>query len=224
LQDLTPTPLIFAPRLIRAAAEAQCFNAFIVAVPILGPPLLGRLVGTLPDIAELDLPQRLGTCLFVLLVAQSLFFLTLMRQLRDRPAVNMACVTRSLSMNSNPAKLFEELERTLQSRDLIGMRGRTDVAEFYANHLERFAGQLASVVAPVSTADEDRLGAIARVQQHMGAAPSLTAAATAQLAAPGTNVDVRLPPGRQRCRNERCRAEVPVEAMFCSYCGTPLRG
>jgi hypothetical protein len=333
-------------------------------------------------------------------VAQSLFFLALMRQLRERPAVNMACVTRSLSMNNNPAKLFEELERTLQSRwtetipnrryalvklpevlsgqsgsfagevleetqplpisagpttsvlekvrdtanlpinaltalgalsyigatfslvsfalasvgqqawstallaitffftatyclrsanllwgrvdfqsvlmwveingsfeearinignqlttamssskkiinvesmtlrvwaaeldtvilqkdgprDLIGMRGRTDVAEFYANHLERFAGQLASVVAPVSTSDEDRLGAIARVQQHMGAAPSLAAAA--QLAAPGPNVDVRLPAGRQRCRNERCRAELPVEAMFCSSCGTPLR-
>jgi hypothetical protein len=453
--------LIFAPRLIRAAAEAQCFNAlltlaillgllaivalynepaveswlaviylgalipklvrpfgsaesfararagigfiaFIVAVPILGPPLLGRLVGNLPDITELDLPRRLGTCLFVLLVAQSLFFLALMRQLRDRPAVNMACVTRSLSMNNNPAKLFEELERTLQSRwtetipnrryalvklpevlsgqsgsfagevleetqplptsagptssvfeklrdtanlpinaltalgalsyigatfslvsfalasagqqawstallaitffftatyclrsanllwgrvdfqsvlmwveingsfeearinignqlttamssskkiinvesmtlrvwaaeldtvilqkdgprDLIGMRGRTDVAEFYANHLERFAGQLASVVAPASTGDEDRLSAIARVQQHMGTAPSLAASAAAQLAAPGPNVDVRLPAGRQRCRNERCRAELPIDAMFCSSCGTPLR-
>jgi len=454
--------LIFAPRLIRAAAEAQCFNAlltlaillgllaivafyrdpavqswlavvylaalvpklvrpfgrgattyararagvgfiaFIVAVPILGPPLLSRLVGALPDIQEFDLPRRLGTCLFVLLVAQSLFFLALMRQLRERPAVNMASVTRSLSMNSNPAKLFEELERTLQSRwtetipnrryafvklpdvlsgqsgsfagevleetqplptstgaaspvldklrdptilpinaltglgalsyigatfsliafalstlgqqawstallavtffftatyclrsanllwgrvdfqsvlvwveingsfeearinignqlttamssskkiinvesmtlrvwaaeldtvilqkdgprDLIGMRGRTDVAEFYATHLERFAGQLASVVAPVSTADEDRLGAIARVQQHMGAAPSLAAVAAAgQLAAPGSG-DTRLPPGRQRCRNERCRAELPVEAMFCSSCGTALR-
>jgi hypothetical protein len=452
--------LIFAPRLIRAAAEAQCFNAlltlaillgllaivafyrdpaveswlaviylaalvpklvrpfgsaesyararagiafiaFIVAVPILGPPLLGRLVGALPDITDLDLPRRLGTCLFVLLVAQSLFFLALMRQLRDRPAVNMACVTRSLSMNSNPAKLFEELERTLQTRwtetipnrryalvklpdvlsgqsgsfagealeetqplptsagpatsmlerlrnpanlpinaltalgalsfigatvslvsfalssagqqawstallaitffftatyclrsanllwgrvdfqsvlvwveisgsfeearinignqlttamssskkiisveamtlrvwaaeldtvilqkdgprDLIGMRGRTDVAEFYTNHLERFAGQLASVVAPVSTTDEDRLGAIARVQQHMGATPSLAAvAASAQLAA--ANTDARLPPGRQRCRNERCRAEVPVEAVFCSNCGSALR-
>jgi hypothetical protein len=452
--------LIFAPRLIRAAAEAQCFNAlltlaillgliaivafynnaaveswlaviylgalipklvrpfgstesyararagigfiaFIVAVPILGPPLLGRLVGMLPNITELDLPQRLGTCLFVLLVAQSLFFLALMRQLRDRPTVNMACVTRSLSMNNNPAKLFEELERTLQSRwtetipnrryalaklpevlpgqsgsfagevleetqplptntgpttsvleklgnqanlpinaltalgalsyigatlslvnfalssagqqawstallaitffftatyclrsanllwgrvdfqsvlvwveingsfeearinignqlttamssskkiinvesmtlrvwaaeldtvilqkdgprDLIGMRGRTDVAEFYANHLERFAGQLASVVAPVSTTDADRLGAIARVQQHMGAAPSLAAAAAAaQL--PSRNADVQPASGRQRCRNERCGVELPIEALFCSHCGTPQR-
>ena len=457
--------LIFAPRLVRAAAEAQCFNAlltlaillgllatvafyrnpavqswlaviylgalvpkllrpfgrgettysrasagvgfiaFIVAVPILGPPLLGRLVQGLPNIQGFDLPRTLGTCLFILLVAQSLFFLALMRQLRERPAVNMACVTRSLSMNSNPAKLFEELERTLQSRwtetipnrryafvklpdvlagqsgsfagevleetqpvptsggpatsvfeklrdatslpmtaltglgalayvgsifsliafslaplgqqawstallavtffftaayclrsanllwgrvdfqsvlvwveingsfeearinignqlttamssskkiinvesmtlrvwaaeldtvilqkdgprDLIGMRGRPDVAELYANHLERFAGQLASVVAPVSSADEDRLGAIARVQQHMGgAAPSLAAlAAAAQpAAAPTAIAEPRLPPGRQRCRNERCRAELPVEAMFCSNCGTQLR-
>lgn len=453
--------LIFAPRLIRAAAEAQCFNAlltlaillgliaivafysdraveswlaviylgalvpklvrpfgstesyararagigfiaFIVAVPILGPPLIGKLVGGLPDITALDLPRRLGTCLFVLLVAQCLFFLALMRQLRARPAVNMACITRSLSMNNNPAKLFEELERTLQSRwtetipnrryallklpdvltgqsgsfagevleetqpvptnagpaasileklrdaanlpinaltalgalsyiaatislinfalsaagqqawstallaitffftatyclrsanllwgrvdfqsvlvwveisgsfeearinignqlttamsstkkiinvesmtlrvwaaeldtvilqkdgprDLIGMRGRTDVAEFYANHLEQFAGQLASVVAPVSTADENRLGAIARVQRHLGA-PSLAAVAGSNaLSAPGGSVDVSLAPGRQRCRNERCRAELPMEAMFCSSCGTPLR-
>jgi hypothetical protein len=455
--------LIFAPRLIRAAAEAQCFNAlltltillgllatmafyrdpavqswlavvylaalipkllhpfgrgnttysrasagigfilFIVAVPILGPPLFGRLVNGLPDINGFDLPRTLGTCLFILLVAQSLFFLALTRQLRDRPSVNMACVTRSLSMNSNPAKLFEELERTLQARwtetipnrryalvklpdvlngqsgsfagevleetqplpntagpttsiterlrdpaalpitaltglgalafiggsfslisfalspigqqqawstallaitffftafyclrsanllwgrvdfqsvlvwveingsfeearinignqlttamsstkkiinvesmtlrvwaaeldtvilqkdgprDLIGMRGRPEVAELYANHLERFAGQLASVIAPSSTADEDRLGAIARVQQSMGIPPSPAALTGGAHPAASVNAEPRLPPGRQRCRNERCRADLPMEAMFCSTCGTPVR-
>ena len=455
--------LIFAPRLIRAAAEAQCFNAlltlaillgllatlafkpavqswlavvylvalapkllrpfgrgettyskarvgiafiiFIVAVPILGPPLLGRFVDTLPNIEGFHLPRTLGICLVMLLAAQSLFFLALMRQLRERPAINMACVQRSLSMNNNPAKLFEEMERTLQSRwtetipnrryallkvpdvlngqsgsfagevleetqplptsagpattvmerlrdpaslpvtaltglsaiaylcatlslimfslspigaqqswstallavtffftafyclnsahllwgrvdfqsvlvwveingsfeearinignqlttamssskkiinvesmtlrvwaaeldtvilqkdgarDLIGMRGRQDVADFYANHLERFAMSLASVIAPVSSTDQDRIGAIARVQQAMGttaqpAAP-LLAAAGAGSAAP--HVEPRLPPGRQRCRNERCGAELSVEAMFCSNCGTQMR-
>jgi len=454
--------LIFAPRLIRAAAEAQCFNAllttaillgllatvafypspavrswlavvylavlapkllrpfgrgettysrasagigfilFVVAVPILGPPLLGRVAESLPRIDGFGLPRTLGLCLVILLVAQGLFFLALMRQLRDRPAINMACIQRSLSMNNNPAKLFEELERTLQSRwtetipnrryallklpdvlngqsgsfagevleetqpipisagpaasiierlrnpgslpitalsalgalayvgatlslirfslstinqqqswstallavtffftalyclrsahllwgrvdfqsvlvwveingsfeearinignqlttamsstkkiinvesmtlrvwveldtvilekdgprDLIGMRGRPDVAEFYANHLEQFAGQLASVIAPVSTTDQERIGAIARIQQHMGSVPPLAALATAgQLAGPGP-AEPRLPQGRQRCRNERCRADLPAEAMFCSSCGTPMR-
>jgi hypothetical protein len=456
--------LIFAPRLIRAAAEAQCFNAlltlaillgllatvlfypnpavrswlavlylavlvpkllrpfgrggttysranaglgfilFVIAVPILGPPLLNRFADRLLEINGFELPRTLGICLVMLLAAQCLFFLALMRQLRDRPAINMACVQRSVSMNNNPAKLFEELERTLQARwtetipnrryalvklpdvlngqsgsfagevleetqpvpvtaapgssildrlynraslpitaltvlgalahvgatfslikfslspinqqqswssallaviffftalyclrsanllwgrvdfnsvlvwveingsfeearinignqlttamsstkkiinvesmtlrvwaaeldtvilekdgprDLIGMRGRPDVAEFYANHLEQFAGQLASVIAPASSTDRDRITAMARAQQQMGAAPSLAALAAATPTGNiASTVEPRLPQGRQRCRNEHCRTDLPAEAMFCSSCGAPMR-
>jgi hypothetical protein len=88
----------------------------IIVLPILGPPLLAQIAPALPDISRFQVPRTLLISLVILLIAQALFFLALMRQLRPRPHINMACEQRSLSMNGNPAKLFEELERTLQTR------------------------------------------------------------------------------------------------------------
>lgn len=88
----------------------------LITLPIVGPPLLAQFATELPGIEHLALGRTLLVSLVILLVAQALFFLSLLKQLPARPTINMACEQRALTMNANPAKLFEELERTLQSR------------------------------------------------------------------------------------------------------------
>ncbi|MET0499614.1 MAG: zinc ribbon domain-containing protein [Steroidobacteraceae bacterium] len=204
--------LIFAPRLVRAAAEAQCFNLLltaaillgllgsylfypdpavrswiavvllavlipkllspigqettyrraragiglivvIIALPILGPPLLARIAPSLPNITGFEFPRTLLVSLFILLVAQALFFFALMQQLRARPNVNMACEQRAMNMNGNPAKLFEELERTLQSRWVETIPNRryavAKLPENYAAQAGSFAGEVLEETQPV---------------------------------------------------------------------------
>ncbi len=205
--------LIFAPRLIRAAAETQCFNLLltaaillgmlgsilfytdtavrswiavillavlipklisplgrqettyrraragialivaIIALPILGPPLIARVAPALPNIAGFEFPRTLLVSLLILLVAQALFFFALMRQLRPRPNVNMACEQRAMSMNGNPSKLFEELERTLQSRwtETIPNRryAQVKLPENFNAQSGSFAGELLEETQPV---------------------------------------------------------------------------
>jgi hypothetical protein len=109
-------------------------------------------------------------------------------------------------------------------RDLIGMRGRPDVAGFYADHLG-FAGRIASVVAPSASTDVERISRIAQTQQKLGSqqvpvfsAPQIPA--TAPTAAvtqvqPVTHLT-------RRCSNDACGREAPSGAAFCSYCGTRL--
>ncbi len=118
--------LVLTKKLVKPFAKQQNTYAkaptsiwlvvLIIVLPILGPPLLAQLAPALPDISRFQVPRTLLISLVILLVAQALFFLALMQQLRARPHINMACEQRSLSMNGNPAKLFEELERTLQTR------------------------------------------------------------------------------------------------------------
>ncbi len=215
--------LIFAPRLIRAAAETQCFNLLltvaillgllgsflfyadpavrawiavlllavlipklirplgrqentyrraragialivvIIALPILGPPLIARIAPSLPNIAGFEFSRTLLVSLLILLVAQGLFFFSLMRQLRPRPNVNMACEQRAMSMNGNPSKLFEELERTLQSRWTETIPNRryalVKLPENFNAQSGSFAGELLEETQPVP-ADAGALASI----------------------------------------------------------------
>jgi len=209
--------LIFAPRLVRAAAEAQCFNLLltaaillgllgsyifypdpavrswiavvllavlipkllsphgtqettyrraragigliilIIVLPILGPPLLARVAPALPNISGFEFPRTLLVSLFILLVAQALFFFALMQQLRARPNINMACEQRAMSMNGNPSKLFEELERTLQSRWVETIPNRrysvVKLPENFAAQSGSFAGEVLEETQPVPSGD-----------------------------------------------------------------------
>lgn len=96
----------------------------IIVVPVLLPPLLSRLAGSLPDPTPFNPGQTLLIAFAIMLVAQALFFLALLRQLRPPPAINMACEQRTPSLNANPAKVFEELERLQQSRWVDGIPNR----------------------------------------------------------------------------------------------------
>jgi hypothetical protein len=100
-----------------ARAPANKLTVVLMAlIPILGPPLLAKIATFLPDISAYHIARTVMICLLILLVTQGLFFAALLQQLLPQPAINMSCEQRTLSLNGNPAKLFEELERLLQTR------------------------------------------------------------------------------------------------------------
>lgn len=108
------------------------------------------------------------------------------------------------------------------SRDLIGMRGRPDLAAYYADHLTNFARQMSTVVAPVSQADQARIAALGRAQQESGLA------SPGGVALPGANSNPAVPPGavqpataRRFCEN--CGSQLSPAAAFCSSCGTKVQ-
>lgn len=98
------------------------FLVLIIVLPILLPPVLNEL--PLPNLGVYDISETVAASLLILLVAQSLFFLALTSQLGDHPAINMAMDQRTLNINSNPKKLFEELERVLHTRWTEGIPNR----------------------------------------------------------------------------------------------------
>lgn len=97
-------------------------------------------------------------------------------------------------------------------RFLTGMHGRPDVAKYYADHLAEFAANSASVVAPQSMRDRERMGAMAAAGQQL-AASMTTGAPTLQASAPQIATT-------RKCRNPQCGRDMPVDAAFCSHCGT----
>jgi hypothetical protein len=108
------------------------------------------------------------------------------------------------------------------ARDLVGMRGRPDVARTYADQLQTFAGNIASVVAPGSASgaspDAERLGRIAQLQREMGQPalggnPAATLIAAAGRGGPAAG-------NARRCSNPACGRPLAADAMFCSTCGT----
>jgi hypothetical protein len=99
------------------------------------------------------------------------------------------------------------------TRDLVGMRGRPDVAKTYADHLQSFGSNIASVVAPAASPDAQRLDRIAQLQRDLGqSAGAANHAATllgrGNLAQP------------KQCSNPACGRLLPADAVFCSNCGT----
>lgn len=115
--------IVLIPKLLKSLAPGKSavsvgslFLPLVIALPLVGPPGFAKLASSLPDITAWEFGRTLWIALVILLVSQTLFFLSLLRHLREQPAINMACEQRALNMNGNPAKLFEELERTLQTR------------------------------------------------------------------------------------------------------------
>jgi ABC-type multidrug transport system fused ATPase/permease subunit len=88
----------------------------LVVLPIVGPMVLGYLAPALPNLERFEFGRTLLISIAILLAAHGLFFVSLLKHLPPRPTVHVACAQRALSINANPAKLFEELERTLQER------------------------------------------------------------------------------------------------------------
>ena len=211
--------LIFAPRQIRAAAEAQAVNALltlalligvlagtlfyrqeslgawmallmsaialptlvrpftnagvanrtragiatvvaIIVLPILAPLLLNRIASGLPDLAGLHVSRTVLICLVILLAAQLLFFAALLRQLRPRPEINMACEQRAISLNGNPAKLFEELQRVMQSQWVESIPNRAYAKQALPDVLSgqsgSFAGEVMEETQPTPVSALDR--------------------------------------------------------------------
>lgn len=111
------------------ARAGIAFVIMVIAVPILMPPFLERFVANWVEISGLQLPRTVILSVLILLAAQALFFIALVRQIGPRPAINMACEQRAINMNANPAKLFEELERLLQTRWVEGIPNRRYAAK-----------------------------------------------------------------------------------------------
>ena len=106
------------------------------------------------------------------------------------------------------------------ARHLTGMRGRPDIAKYYADHLSQFAADATVVVAPQSMRDRERIGAVAAVAQQIGAT---VGAGAPQLQSPAAFAPA--PPqikAAKKCHNPSCGREMPAESVFCSACGTPL--
>lgn len=149
-----------------ARAPASKFTVILMAlIPILGPPLLAKLATFLPDISAYHIARTVTICLLILLAAQALFFAALLQQLLPQPAINMSCEQRTLSLNGNPAKLFEELERLLQTRwtETIPNRAYSSVRppDVVSGQSGSFAAELLQETQPTPEGGLDTGGPIA---------------------------------------------------------------
>ncbi|MGE0582260.1 MAG: zinc ribbon domain-containing protein [Steroidobacteraceae bacterium] len=112
-------------------------------------------------------------------------------------------------------------------RDLIGMRGRPDLASYYADHLTAFAQQMTAVVAPGSQADRARIGAIGQIQQESGLLPGgatglLGTATTGATVSPRSLPPTAAAPPREPLKGGfcvSCGAALAPAARFCGECG-----
>lgn len=86
----------------------------LILIAILGPVLLPLIGNRLPDISALNLSFQAFILLAFGLIAIGLFFVALMRQMVAPPATTIACEQQSLSMNSHPKQLTDEIDRELQ--------------------------------------------------------------------------------------------------------------
>jgi len=106
------------------------------------------------------------------------------------------------------------------ARDLVGMRGRPDVARLYADHLQTFAGNIASVVAPGAAPDAERLGRIAQLQREMGQQPAAGLANQGAGLIGAAAARGNTSPAAKHCSNPACGRPLAADAVFCSNCGT----
>ncbi|WP_395407974.1 hypothetical protein ACHMW6_15550 [Pseudoduganella sp. UC29_106] len=89
----------------------------LILLAVLGPVVLGMMAGSLPSLGELSINGVVFIALLCALASCVVFGLALKNQLRSAPdAVGSARVTETVTMNSHPNKLIEELDRILMGR------------------------------------------------------------------------------------------------------------
>lgn len=86
----------------------------LVLAAILGPVIIPMFASSLPDLSDFSLNGQTLFLLLTALLAESLFFIALTKQMIAPPPTTMACEQLAISMNSHPKQLFDELDRELQ--------------------------------------------------------------------------------------------------------------
>lgn len=90
---------------------------FLIILAVLGPVILGMNANRLPNLDGLSINGVVIVALLCALAGSAVFGFALKNQLQPPPqAVGAARVTETVTMNSHPNKLIEELDRSLMSR------------------------------------------------------------------------------------------------------------
>ncbi|GAC1633745.1 MAG: hypothetical protein NVS9B10_29310 [Nevskia sp.] len=111
-------------------------------------------------------------------------------------------------------------------RSLLSIRGLPDEAERLSAHLADFGSRQASVVAPASETDLQRLALLNRINPPQTGAPGLAAGVQQLLAAPasaaGGPASATTVASARYCT--QCGTRADGAALFCGQCGTRLPG
>lgn len=86
----------------------------LVLVAIMGPVALPLISSGLPDISAVSLSLQTFVLLVLSLISIVLFFVALIRQMVPPPPTTAACEQQTISMNSHPKQLIDEMDRELQ--------------------------------------------------------------------------------------------------------------
>jgi hypothetical protein len=86
----------------------------LVLVAIMGPVALPLISSGLPDISVVNLSLQTFILLLLSLVSIGLFFVALVRQMVPPPPTTTSCEQQTISMNSHPKQLIDEMDRELQ--------------------------------------------------------------------------------------------------------------
>lgn len=146
----------------------------LIAMAILGPVAIGLLRPYLPSLAGLSLTVQTTLMLFAALVACGLAMAAVLAQVDGAPQTRASVEQARLSMNSPPATLMDELDRTLQSEwtERIPNRryARIDPVTPAATPSGSFAGELLDETQPLPVAGTKApsFGAALADQRHRG--------------------------------------------------------
>lgn len=128
----------------------------LIAMAILGPVAIALLRPYLPSLAGLSLPVQTTLMLFTALVACGLAMAAVLAQVDGAPQTRASVEQTRLSMNSPPATLMDELDRTLQREwtERIPNRrySRIDPVTPASTPAGSFAGELLDETQPLPVA------------------------------------------------------------------------
>lgn len=106
----------------------------------------------------------------------------------------------------------------LGERYVVGMRGRQDLAKYFAEHLTQFSGSQNMIITPGSAEDLQRAAMLGQMNQvgDLAAPPPPTGLPPLPVLAALTEAHSHEP----SCA--KCGTRVDENARFCSACGTPV--
>jgi hypothetical protein len=111
---------------------------------------------------------------------------------------------------------------TDHDRDLVAIRGLPDEASRLSRHLASFARDQGTITAPTSTADRDRLAAIAVLNADASPPPvALGDTPTVTIPLVGRGITAKDGTLTQRFCT-RCGTQAQADAAYCAACGTSL--